>query len=227
MNEASKTNDVRGHEYFSTYFSGSVIDIGCGDDPVVGHAVRFDQEHGNAERILDYFSPRSFRCVHSSHCLEHMTSPEEALLGWWELVEVGGYMVTVVPDEDLYEQGIWPSIFNGDHKVTFRMGEAGSWSPVSYEVGELFGALPGAEIVSIKRQDAGYDYRLKKSGITAWGRFLNRLNIRRLIALRKVGVEGPRVEALANKILGMLGGVPDQTMGFALAQIEIVVRKTA
>lgn len=227
MNEASKTNAVRGDEYFANYFGGTVIDIGCGNDPVVSHAEKFDQEHGDAERIHEFFSPQSFRCVHSSHCLEHMRSPKDALMKWWALVEVGGYLVTVVPDEDLYEQGIWPSIFNGDHKATFRIGGVDSWSPVSYEVSELFGSLPNAEIVSIKRQNAGYNYRLKKFGITEWGRFLNRSNIRRFIALKKLGIEGPKVESIANFVLGFLGGVPDQTMGFALAQIEIVVRKTA
>jgi hypothetical protein len=45
-----------------------------------------------------------------------MHDPEAALRQWWALVRPGGYLVVVVPHEDLYEQGMWPSAFNSDHK---------------------------------------------------------------------------------------------------------------
>src|SRR5262245_895099 len=115
MNESAKTNQIRGKEFMDRYFQGRVIDIGCGTDLAVTHAEPFDSEHGDANRVLDYLQPEQYDCVHSSHCLEHMAHPEQALRDWWALVKPGGYLVLVVPHEDLYEQGVWPSRFNPDH----------------------------------------------------------------------------------------------------------------
>lgn len=61
MDEATKTNRIRGEEFKRRYFSGQVIDIGCGPDLVVPHAVPFDQEQGDAQRILRYFKPQIVR----------------------------------------------------------------------------------------------------------------------------------------------------------------------
>jgi hypothetical protein len=46
-----------------------------------------------------------------------------------------------VPDEDLYEQGIWPSEFNVDHKHTFTICKARSWSPVSINLTDLLASV--------------------------------------------------------------------------------------
>ena len=148
MHEASKTNCLRSDEFKRRYFSGRVIDIGCGTDPVTNRAVPFDQQHGDAQYVSDYFSAKSFDCVHSSHCLEHMSDVPVALSNWWRLVKPGGYLILVVPDEDLYEQGIWPSIFNNDHKATFRLDKVETWSPISYEIRSLIASLSNAEIDS-------------------------------------------------------------------------------
>jgi hypothetical protein len=77
--EATKTNRLRSDEFKSRYFSGRIIDIGCGPDPVVPHAVFVDQQQGDAQWVLDHFDPESFDCVHSSHCLEHMKNVEIAI----------------------------------------------------------------------------------------------------------------------------------------------------
>ena len=44
--EASKTNALRSPEFFAQYLSGSVIDIGAGDDLVVPNAEIFDLHQG-------------------------------------------------------------------------------------------------------------------------------------------------------------------------------------
>ena len=69
-------------------------------------------------------------------------------------------MVTVVPHEDLYEQKIWPSIFNKDHKATLRLKTNKSWSNVSYDIYDLAKNLPNASIISAEIQDSNYDYGL-------------------------------------------------------------------
>lgn len=222
--EASKTNALRSPEFFETYLSGRVIDIGAGDDLVVPHAEIFDQHQGDANHILDYREPMQYDAVHSSHCLEHMHNPQQALKDWWQLVKPGGYMITVVPHEDLYEQFNWPSIFNGDHKATFRMGTDDSWSPVSIDIVAATQALPKSKIIAQRLYDENYDYDLLfPRGQTPKNHrtFLNRQisSIARRLKNR----------AYRTKILKfqLARGYPiDQTAkSDALAQIEIVAQK--
>ena len=223
--EAKKTNKLRPEEFFKTYLSGRVLDIGAGDDPVVHNAQIFDQAHGDANRILDYLEPEQFDCVHSSHCLEHMFQPINALKQWWSLVKPGGYMITVVPHEDLYEQYNWPPIFNKDHKASFRVGGSSSWSPVSVDILSECGALPNSLIIKHKIWDNNYDYDLQfpkiktpKNSRSFWNRKLSSIEKR---------LKNPK---LKKKILihQLSSGYPiDQTARCgALAQIEVICRKT-
>jgi SAM-dependent methyltransferase len=87
--------------------------------------------------LLEGVASASFDFVHSSHCLEHMRNPEEALTNWLRVLKPGGYLIVTVPDEDLYELGTWPSCFNADHKWTFTICKETSWSPVSLNVVDL------------------------------------------------------------------------------------------
>lgn len=232
MDEAFKTEKIRGPEFMDKYFSGKVLDIGCGDDLVVPHAAPFDRAQGDAQEILNHLSPNTFDCVHSSHSLEHMRDVPHALKQWWQLVKPGGVMIIVVPDEDLYEQGVWPSLFNRDHSATFRLNKPDSWSPVSFDLGEVCSALPGAEVVSLEHQDRGYDHSLKSHGLSRWGKFFMRLNrsiIKRLNRkqkfLVKLGLNPERLKYRVNLISVKLGALIDQSLEDAVAQIQIVLRK--
>ncbi len=231
MDEAKKTNTLRGEAFMTRYFQGKVIDIGAGNDLVCPHAERFDLEDGDANVIAQYRPVESYDCVHSSHCLEHMHDPEAALAQWWSLVKPGGFLVTVVPDEDLYEQGVWPSIFNKDHKTTFTLKAGPSWSPVSFNIENLIKQLPGAEVLDVSLHDAGYEYRLHRSPTRArrarngrtFGRFMVRLA--KSIAKRLPWSGDDTRRKIEN--LGFQIGVPvDQTMRDAVAQIQIVARKS-
>ena len=228
MDEATKTNSLRNEEFRKHYFSGSVIDIGCGPDLVVPHATPFDVEHGDAQWVSNHFPAESFDCVHSSHCLEHMINVPVALRNWWMLVKPGGHLVVVVPEEDLYEQGAWPSLFNADHKATFRLFRPTSWSPVSYDIGTLVRELPGAEIVSAVVQDYGYD-RHRSRIIGRWGRVAHRIaRKRRAItsALVRRGLPLYRIGKAIEQTEELLGAPVDQTLGPAMAQIQIIAKKS-
>ena len=99
--------------------------------------------------------------MNSSHCLEHMRDIPAAFSEWWALVKPGGFMVTVVPHEDLYEQKIWPSFTCGEgHRASFRLQTKESWSPVSFDIYDLARNLPNSSIVSAEIQDLNYDYGL-------------------------------------------------------------------
>lgn len=225
--ESSKTRAIRGPEFARIYLSGQVIDVGCGPDLVVPHAEPFDLEHGDAGRISAYRPPLAYDAVHSSHCLEHMANVPEALAEWWSLVRPGGHLVVVVPEEDLYEQGIWPSLFNNDHKATFRLRRETSWSPKSYDIGALIAALPKAEIVSEQVQDQNYDHNLKSSGTTPIGRMLFRVSLQIRRAVRFVGFKGARSQRTMDRFFRGLSVPVDQLEGAAVAQIQVVARKCA
>lgn len=226
MFEASKTRRVRDPSFYNRFLSGSVLDIGCGSDPVVPNARPFDLAQGDANRITDFIpAVTTFDCVHSSHCLEHMRDVPGALGRWWSLVRPGGHLIIVVPHEDLYEQGTWPSIFNSDHKATFRVGSDRSWSPVSYNLEELLRQLPGAEIVEITIQDHGYDYCSMRFGLSRTGRAVRLANRTRRRLVRTIGIETPRIARWFERLEHKSGVPIDQTLGGALAQIQAVARK--
>lgn len=162
MDEASKTLSL-----YSTLLipllQGKILDIGAGVDPITKDAVIFDKGQGDAQELDRYFPSGSFDTVFSSHCLEHMVKPREALQAWFSLVKPGGFLITIVPDEDLYEQGHFPSIFNSDHKATFTLSKSHSWSPVSYNCLELANELDGKLVYSALQSD-NYDLRKRTFG---------------------------------------------------------------
>lgn len=222
--EASKTNQFRDPSFFREYLTGRVLDIGAGPDPIVPHAEIFDQHQGDANNILEHISTESFDAVHSSHCLEHMHDPIKSLRDWWSLAKPGGFMITVVPHEDLYEQFNWPSIFNEDHKSTFRLGGKTSWSPVSVDLLTECQKLPKCVIRGKKIWDNNFDYDLLfPKGVKPRNRrdFLNRQISSVARRLRNRGLRKKIFEYQLSR------GYPiDQTAkSDALAQIEIVCQK--
>jgi len=223
--ETSKTRAVRGSEFEQRFLKGRVIDIGCGPDPIVSHAEPFDLQHGDAQMIGSLRPREAYDAVCSSHCLEHMKDVPGALAQWWQLVKAGGYLILVVPDEDLYEQGGWPSIFNYDHKATFRLGTTTTWSPVSYDILSLVENLPGAEIISHERQDQGYDYSKQRRRISRKDRVLFRLQRLSSGFLRRFGHVGSKLIQGLKPVFVYVGTPIDQTSGAALAQIQVVARK--
>jgi tetratricopeptide (TPR) repeat protein len=171
MKEASKAvvrrlADVR---YATRFFVGTGIDIGAGSDPVSLYTEQFplmtglrvwDMPDGDAQKLAS-IQDSSLDFVHSSHCLEHMVDPMAALARWFGVLKPGGHMVLLFPDEDMYEQGIWPSNKNHDHKWTFAIYKKKSWSPKSLNVLELVAKLPdAAELVKLEKLDASYRYNL-------------------------------------------------------------------
>lgn len=216
MDEASKTRDLWNATELS-FLKGSGIDIGAGPDAVTADVERFDIEHGDANEITK-FVHKEFDFVFSSHCLEHMHKPQEAILEWWRLVKPGGVLFFLVPDEDLYEQGVFPSRFNPDHKATFTISKRSSWSRVSINIIDLVNSLPFSEIVSIQLHDAGYDRsRLVYGPITL---SVSQRAIRKLY--KKIG---GGMHWRSRWLESTFPQPIDQTLTGALAQIQVIVRK--
>src|SRR5947207_2397333 len=171
--ECGKAALRRLHEagFGTRYFVGDGLDIGGGYDPLWTYRELFpamkscrnwDLADGDAQTLAG-LADASFDFVHSSHCLEHLLDPVAAIGNWWRVLKPGGHLILLVPDEDLYEQGVWPSTWNPDHKATFTIAKHASWSPVSVNLTDLFWTLgPCAEIVKLELLDGSYSYGLPR-----------------------------------------------------------------
>lgn len=131
--------------FHGRYFVGRGLDIGGKPDPLAQYVGVFprmesvrtwDLDDGDAQ-LLAGVPDASFDFVHASHSLEHMRDVNEAIGHWIRVLKPLGHLVVTVPDEDLYEQGEWPSRRNSDHKWTFTMAKSQSWSPCSISMVDL------------------------------------------------------------------------------------------
>lgn len=176
--ECGKAALRRLHEpgFGTRFFVGHGLDVGSGSDPLAQYrelfpAIRscrdWDLADGDAQELAS-IQDEAFDFVHSSHCLEHMVDPVVALRNWFRVLKIGGHLIVLVPDEDLYEQHQWPSTFNPDHKRTFtiwkpHLGPTASWSPVSVNVVDLITDLGyQAKLVKLQLLDMTYRYSLPR-----------------------------------------------------------------
>jgi len=137
----------------------SVLDIGCGSDPISPGARGWDILNGDGDgQKLVGIEDGSYDIVFSSHFIEHLHDPLEGLLNQWRVLRPGGYLIFQVPDEDLYEQGCWPSKYNDDHKHTWTISKSVTWSPASRNIVEYLKFLPYHKVISLRTVDTGYDY---------------------------------------------------------------------
>jgi SAM-dependent methyltransferase len=219
--EASKTKQMLNETELSL-FEGNGIDIGCGLDPIMPNAKPFDMDDGDANEITKYVDTQ-FDYVFSSHCLEHMHNPESAIQEWWKLVKDGGHLIFSVPDEDLYEQGYFPSLFNDDHKNTFTINKYKSWSNVSHNLIDLVNQLENSQLIKIELNDEGYDRSLLFHSVYSRDTAYKGMNIvRRISSLFK----GLGARDSVNNFLSKLFRLPiDQTHTEALAQILVIIKK--
>lgn len=173
MKECSKSiaRRLSDPNFSNRYFVGRGIDIGGKPDPLALYAGMFsrlqqvrtwDWEDGDAQH-LETVADDALDFVHSSHCLEHLVDPREGLRNWLRVVKPGGYLVITVPDEDMYEQGVFPSTFNRDHKWTFTIFKHASWCERSINVLDLVRDLgEHAELVRVEQLSSTYRFDLPR-----------------------------------------------------------------
>lgn len=127
---------------FSRYFAGAGIDVGGGGDslanmiekfPNVTSCKNWDFQDGDATFMANA-ADNTYDFLTSNHCLEHLVDVKTGLKNWLRIVKSKGYLVITVPDEDLYEQGKWPSRYNYDHKHSFTIYKTSSWCPTSINI---------------------------------------------------------------------------------------------
>jgi SAM-dependent methyltransferase len=173
MRECSKSMARRlsDSNFLRRYFVGEGIDIGGRPDPLALYQEFFplmksvrvwDREDGDAE-FMETVADGSYDFVFASHCLEHLRDPRGGIRNWFRILRPGGHLIVNVPEEDLYEQGVFPSTFNRDHKSTWTVFKERSWSEGSVNVIDLLRGLgAAADIRKIEVIDATYRYDLPR-----------------------------------------------------------------
>ena len=173
MKECSKSINRRMADpnFMNRYFYGDGIDIGGAPDPLflyselfpkLGEVRTWDIGDGDAT-LMEGVDENTYDFVHSSHCLEHLKNPEVGLKNWFRILKPRGYLIVTVPDEDLYEQGVFPSTFNNDHKWTFTISKNESWSNHSINIFDLLPTLgEEAEVVKVELLNHAYRYVLPR-----------------------------------------------------------------
>lgn len=169
MKETGKSILRRLHDsrFATRYFVGSGIDIGAGDDgldlyksffPLINSVKHWDLPDGDAQ-LMAGVEDNCYDFVHSSHCLEHLNNPNQALENWIRICRPGGYLVIMVPDEDLYEQGVFPSTFNQGHLYSFTIKKTHSWNTHSLNLLDLLYVFSEQlEIQKIELLDSSFRY---------------------------------------------------------------------
>jgi len=157
-------------DFHSKYFVGHGIDIGCGPDSLGNFKEFFprllsvrpwDMPDGDAQ-YLESVVDETLDFVVSSHCLEHLVDPYESLRNWIRVVKPGGYLVFAIPDEDLYEMGVFPSRFNGDHKHTFTISKQKSWSDKSINIFDLLSGFDNIQVLKVELMESMYDWDMNR-----------------------------------------------------------------
>ena len=154
-----RVHDAR---FATRYFVGQGIDIGGGKDALekfrfafpMARSVVNDDRPGWDAQTCSNIADAEFDFLYSSHCLEHLDDPQLAFGHWLRVVRPGGWLVVDVPDEDLYEQGVFPSRFHSGHRHSFTVAKPVSWSPRSICVLDfLLGFRHQCQVHSVQRLD--------------------------------------------------------------------------
>lgn len=171
MKECSKSlvRRLGDSRFVRNYFVGEGIDIGGAPDPLelyqhlfplCRNITTWDIDDGDAQ-YMNSVSDNIFDFVHSSHCLEHLDDPFAGIANWMRILKPGGHLVVTIPDEDLYEQGVFPSRFNKDHKWTFTINKKDSWSAKSISIFRLIDSISGAcKVLKVELLNTTYDYNI-------------------------------------------------------------------
>ena len=115
----SETSKVRNYVW-PWVKKGDGLDVGCGPDKVHPECIGLDESdqpgvvRGSAEQLP--FDSEKFDWVYSSHCLEHLEHPEQAVAEMLRVIKPDGTLILYLPYKDWYDK-VYP---NNWHKHQFR-----------------------------------------------------------------------------------------------------------
>ncbi|GAB6855717.1 hypothetical protein [Asaia astilbis] len=100
---------------------------------------------------------RQAEFIFACHSLEKMPNPFEGLKGYIDRLAPGGHFVGILWDEDMYEQGQFPSSYSPDHKWSFTIAKTKSWSSRSVGILKMLLLLDWqVEVIKIEKIDHTY-----------------------------------------------------------------------
>lgn len=123
MSETSRHRDR-----FTKYTQGMGIDVGYGGAPINDTAITMDMQfmyvdykgkpqnlYGDA-RNLYWFKDGVLSYLYSSHLIEDFEDTLSVLKEWIRVIQVGGYLCLLFPDEQHYRAATKPEYWNLSHK---------------------------------------------------------------------------------------------------------------
>jgi predicted SAM-dependent methyltransferase len=103
-----------------------IVDIGCGNDKLVAHALGIDTRSlpgidlviapDDIYALETKLKAESYDLVYSSHCLEHLEFDKLAIRSWCRLLNHTGKLILYLPDERFYDNSK-----NKDHKQSYNL----------------------------------------------------------------------------------------------------------
>lgn len=130
---AVRESIFRRHElnHVIEFTKGVGVDLGCGLNKIHSAAIGVDKRLSDLDygypfganiradvHRLPWFCDGSLDFVFSSHCLEHLERPFEALCEWSRKLKKGGYLILILPHPMHYPH-IGSKGANPDHKYEF------------------------------------------------------------------------------------------------------------
>lgn len=103
MSEAAKVRDL---PEVMKYITGRVADVGAGHDKITPDAIAFDGRALDGVDVVQegcMLDNRWFDTIFSSHFLEHVPSPFEYIMDWYDHLETGGHVVIYLPQKGAYD----------------------------------------------------------------------------------------------------------------------------
>lgn len=170
--EMTKSHPARLRAGDYEWLKGSVLDIGCGPDPLKLPAPStvcgWDVSDGDAT-YLALIEDKSFDCVVSAHCLEHLADPETALQNWSRVLREAGYCYVLVPLYSCYEKfkdfqfgTANAGKFNPDHKTSWDLinleHAPKNHRHFGYKEIVRLGAQAGLTLVDLRIEVDGYQW---------------------------------------------------------------------
>jgi len=159
---------------FTNVFKGDGLHIAPGNDPLkklhyplcnsiaLINTADFKIE---TDTLKSQLKEKQFDFVYATNLAFYEDEPIEVIKHWLQFVASKGHLVFTVSDEDLYEQGNFPSIFNNSHKKTFSIYKQLSWSGKHYNLLDIIQKLNNVTCRKIELVDSNYDYSLYGKGV--------------------------------------------------------------
>ncbi len=165
---------TRCRERLRPYLAGRVADLGHGGCKILPDAVgvdffKYDDDDWIGDvRDLYFFAAQSFDAVYSSHCLEDLWDPRQALEEWSRILKVGGHLSLYLPLRDFYPnvgcEGANPG-HKDDYVPEDVEGFARDLGHLDVVRSERFESEDSFEVILRKR--AGRSYFLRSQGPAA------------------------------------------------------------